>query len=76
VAELSRQILLTKQFKASITRDAKNLYENENRSKRKCKVNSGPTGCAGTQETESDGVGVVCSDDIAREHSDLTFRYG
>ena len=35
-------------------------------------VNSDHTDCTSTQETEFDGVGVVRSNDIAREHSKVS----
>jgi hypothetical protein len=47
----------------------KNWYETEKRPKYMGGVSSDLTGCTSTQETESDGVGVVCSDDIARKCS-------
>jgi len=50
----------------------KNWCENEKRSKCISEVNPDPTGCMGAQETGSDSVGVVCSDDIARERSNAS----
>jgi len=50
----------------------KHWYENEKRSECINEVNSGPTGCTGTQEAGSDGAEVVCGDNIARERSNVS----